>query len=146
MSGYDMNDNFAEDFLEHYGVKGMKWGVTRDEAVLRRLSGQRVNLRGAPKEERKAFKEQAKKDWKDYKSKTTRKERREDRRRAEEEKLGYILDQVSKDKKTLLQINTPGQMPTLISGKEFVDHLGRGGLVSPKYTELSGFRIGDGKK
>lgn len=141
-----MNDNFAENFLSHYGVKGMKWGVTRDEAVLRRMSGQQVKLRGGTKQERKAFNAQAKKDWKDYKSKTTRQERLEDRRRAEEAKIGYILDQVSKDDKTLLQISTPGQYPTLMSGKEFVDHLGRGGLVSPKYTELSGFRLGDEKK
>ena len=27
-----------DDYLEHYGVKGMKWGVRKDEAVLTRIS------------------------------------------------------------------------------------------------------------
>lgn len=33
-----MNDQQAEDFLSHYGVKGMKWGVTRSDAQLARAS------------------------------------------------------------------------------------------------------------
>lgn len=42
----------AEDFLEHYGVKGMKWGVRRD----RRLSRARRVARGtASKKDKTIF-------------------------------------------------------------------------------------------
>ena len=27
-----------DNYLEHYGVKGMKWGVRKDEEVLKRIS------------------------------------------------------------------------------------------------------------
>lgn len=33
-----MNDADVEDFLEHYGVKGMKWGVRRDMRKLNKAS------------------------------------------------------------------------------------------------------------
>lgn len=32
-------DNFEEEFFEHYGIKGMKWGVRRSREQLARLRG-----------------------------------------------------------------------------------------------------------
>lgn len=39
----DTNSDYVDDFLAHYGVKGMKWGVKRSDAQLARASGGRQN-------------------------------------------------------------------------------------------------------
>ena len=47
------------DFLQHYGVKGMKWGVRRSQAQLDRAAG-RSSKKSARKESRRKNKEQRK--------------------------------------------------------------------------------------
>lgn len=37
-----MSDNSVNDFLAHYGVRGMKWGVKRANAKVQKLSNQKA--------------------------------------------------------------------------------------------------------
>lgn len=130
-----------ENFLAHYGVKGMKWGVRRDEATLRRLTGQRVKAGGGTREERKTMNKQAKKDWKDYKKSTTRKERKADSRAANESKMQYILDQIINDAGTMIEVRENG-VRNLMLGDEFIERLSaNGGLVIPMNVEISDYRV-----
>jgi hypothetical protein len=48
-----------DDILEHYGVKGMRWGVRRSQAELDRAAG-RTSKRKAARAAKKAAKEAAK--------------------------------------------------------------------------------------
>lgn len=133
-----------ESYLEHYGVKGMKWGVRKDEAVLRRLTRDmtRVAPEGATRAERKASRQADKKAWEDYKNSTTRKERRQDAREAREQKLSYLVEEAVKDPYVLLATrNSITEAPTLVMGKEFVDHMSRGGAVNIGLTELTDIRF-----
>ena len=133
-----------QDYLEHYGVKGMKWGVRKDEAVLRRLTRDmtRVAPEGATRAERKASRKADKKAWKDYKNSTTRKERRQDARVAREQKMMYLIDKATKDPNVLLVTRSSVmESPTLVTGKEFVNHMSRGGAVNISMTELADIRF-----
>lgn len=68
----DIGEGFAGDFLEHYGVKGMKWGVRKRDktptaVVLKERPGKRVKAKGGkyqpPSEDAKVaatYKQQAK--------------------------------------------------------------------------------------
>lgn len=51
-------ENFTDDFLEHYGVKGMKWGVRRDRSSRSSSGGgKREFKRISPKpSEKRSFK------------------------------------------------------------------------------------------
>lgn len=141
----ESGETFVEDFLEHYGVKGMKWGVRRDQALLDRIAGRRNRAVGGTRQERKAANKKAKQDWKDYKSSTTRQERRSDRKAAIESKANFILDKALNSPTTLFEIHTPGNVKTLTTGKALVDHLSAGGAFSPVYTDISDIRLGSPK-
>lgn len=133
-----------DSYLEHYGVKGMKWGVRKDEAVLRRLTRDmtRVAPEGATRAERKASRKADKKAWEDYKNSTTRKERRQDARDAREQKMMYLVEEAIKDPNVLLATrNSIMESPTLVMGQEFVDHMSRGGAVNVGLTELTDIRF-----
>lgn len=125
-----------EPFLKHYGVKGMKWGVRRDEATLNRIAGRKVKAVGGRNTDAKSVNAQAKKDWKAYKDSTTRKERREDRQKALEEKANYLIETALKNDKSLILISGPYGGGTLVSGREFVDHLSNRGAFAPLYTDV----------
>lgn len=136
-------ETFIEDFLEHHGVKGMKWGVRRDQALLNRIAGRRTSATGGTRDERKATNKQNRENYKAYKSSTTRKERRIDRKKAVESKANFLVEEALKNPTTLMVIRSPGNVPTLTSGKEFIDHLSRGGYMDPIYTDITDMRIGD---
>lgn len=137
-----MSDSPEDYELVHYGVKGMKWGVQRDESTLRRLAGQHTRARGGTKEERKALNAQAKQDWSDYKKSTTRKERRADRKVAIQERGGYLVESALKNPDSLLRLGSPGQVPTLMMGKEFIDNVSKGAAFNPMNVELTDLSIG----
>ena len=129
--------------LYHYGVKGMKWGVTKDEVLLRKIAGDERQLRagGGTREERKALNKQSKQDWKDYKESTSRSERRSDRRTARSEKMAYLYDTVKNDPAAMVETRDPYGYKTLMTGKEFTTHLENGGALNVPSTEISKFRI-----
>lgn len=132
-----------DDYLKHYGVKGMKWGVRKDEVLLRKIAGdeKRVRLVGGTKEDRKALNKQAKKDWKDYKKSTTRSERRSDRRTARSEKMAYLYDTVKNDPATMVETRDPQGYRTLIAGEAFIKYIESGGALNVPATEISDIRI-----
>lgn len=50
-------ENFTDEFLEHYGVKGMKWGVRRDRAERRAAAkGEQLAFKRVTPKPQKAFK------------------------------------------------------------------------------------------
>lgn len=129
--------------LTHYGVKGMKWGVTKDEAVLRKIAGDNTQLKpsGGTRSERRALKKQVKRDWKAYKKSTTSKERKEDRVKARQEKMSYILDTVSNDKSAMVVTRGAYGHKVILSGSDFVTHMVHGGLMDVPSTEISHYRL-----
>lgn len=117
----------VDDFLAHYGVKGMKWGVRRDERLMSRIAGYR------PTDETKEERKEGKAAYKEYKKSTSRKERRADKRAIFESRAQAVLDDALKNPLNIMQVGTPGY-PTLMQGKEFVDMMGKGGVFNPMTT------------
>lgn len=118
--------NEVDDFLAHYGVKGMKWGVRRDDAVLARIGGGK--LADETKEEKQAYKA--------YKKSTSRKERKQDRKLARESRARHLIETSVANPKNFVAVGTPGY-PTLMRGQEFVDYLSRGGAFNPMTTNIT---------
>lgn len=116
--------------LSHYGVKGMKWGVQRDEAVLARIGGRRIQ--GETKEDRQRYKE--------YKKSTSRQERKADRYAVMESRAKHVMDVSMKNPYNFVQVGTPGY-PTLMSGKEFVEFLSNGNAFNPMDTTVTDLRL-----
>lgn len=116
--------------FSHYGVKGMKWGVTRDEAVMSRIAG----ARKFDDPDRKATDAA----YKDYKKTTTRKERRADKKAVRESKANYLIEKAASDKTALLSISLPGSngLNHVLSGEAFVEYLSNGGSFNPLYSDL----------
>lgn len=114
-------------FLAHHGVKGMKWGVQRDEAVLARIAGARV--RGETKEDKQRYKE--------YKKTTSRKERKADRREVIQQKADNLIKTALKNPDILIEVSTGPGAKTLATGKSFVEHLAAGGRFDPVFSNVS---------
>lgn len=126
--------------LYHYGVKGMKWGVRRDRAVLDRLAGRKTTSNAETKAERKAENKKAKKQWKEFKSKTGWLERRGLRKKAIQSRADYIVNDVlNNEDNRLVTITNPNNIlasTKIATGKEFADHLKKGGAFDALNTEL----------
>lgn len=119
--------------LYHYGVKGMRWGKRKDDAVLARIAGRRMV--GETKEDRQRYK--------DYKKTTSRKDRKADRQEAISQYASKLLEDSLANPKNFVQVGTPGY-PTLMQGKEFVEYLGRGGAFDPMSTSMTDLKLGEG--
>lgn len=119
-----------DNFLAHYGVRGMKWGKRNDEAVLSRIAGYKV--RGETKEDKQRFK--------DYKKSTTRSERKTDKIAVNTTRAQFVLNQSMKSPLNFVQVGTPGY-PTLMQGKEFVQFLEKGGAFNPMTTAVTDLRL-----
>lgn len=134
----------SEEALTHYGVKGMKWGVRKDERILNKLIG-RSNEYSKDRSVRKAEKASDKQAWSNFKRSTTSKERRELKRKAIQERATDILNQASKNPELLYAIVTPGSSyPTVATGREFVEYAARGGVFDGRYSGLWEYQLADG--
>jgi hypothetical protein len=95
-----------QEALAHHGVKGMKWGVHRTKSHISRKENRRLN------------KEASQKFYADKASKIY-----------EEAKKG--------GEKVLIETKTPGDYAkTILTGREFAQHLERGGYMDVKTTEV----------
>lgn len=111
-----MTDN-VDDFLAHYGVPGMKWGVTKSE-----------------------YKSLSKEDRSQYRKKTFR-ERAKTLKESRVENAKLTLEAAAKGGSNVL-IKTRGPMdnfPTVMTGKEFSDRMAKGALMDIKMTEVFGY-------
>ena len=123
--------------LTHHGVKGMKWGVRKDQYVLNKLTGVRTVAAGEDKATKKSHKKQGKADWKSYKKSTTRKERKEDKRKALLAKGQQFAEQALKQPKSLFVLTTGPNNRYLATGKEVAEHLKAGGRFDVKTSYLA---------
>ena len=113
----DIGERFVENFLEHHGVKGMKWGIRKAE-----------------------YKSLDKASRKKYRKKTS-KERRTDRDTAYKENLKVVVAAAaSKPQGVFVSTRRPGDGSNmLLTGKEFTAHLAKGGYVDIKATNIYGY-------
>lgn len=108
----------VNDFLAHYGKKGMKWGVTTADSA---SSG------GGDSASRK---------------KLSRKEVREANKAGErefnEKKLANVYSEAkSKGEQVLIKSRASGDFAdTVMTGKQFVEHVERGGLIDARSTAV----------
>lgn len=110
----------VDDFLAHYGVKGMKWGVRRN-----RVSGDSSSS-AKPK-------------------RLTRKEKRVEKKAFYEAKASRILNKALEDPEVLVSIRTPNSpYPTIATGREFVSHVTRGGMFDIRATDIFAEKTSDG--
>lgn len=101
----------TDDFLAHYGVKGMRWGKRRSDKEL-------ANARVTRKQNRQMNKEASEKFYSDKASNIYQ----------EAKKAG---DQI------LISTRMPGDsVQTITTGKEFAAKLERGGMLDVKSTEI----------
>ena len=92
--------------LAHYGVKGMKWGVRKTEGRVTRKQNRQMN-----KEARDKF----------Y-----------------AEKASKIYEEAKKGgERVLVETRVPGDFAqTVVTGKQFAEHLERGGVMDVRTTEI----------
>lgn len=76
--------------------------------------------------------------------KLSRKEIRADRDAFYQNKASSLVAKALKDPTTLISLNTGGLVPTIVTGKAFVEHLSQGGAMSLKYTDVYATKQGDG--
>ena len=111
----------TDDFLEHFGIKGMKWGVTRKE-------GSDGNVGSNPKNK------------KPEKTVETRKERKvrqkADKEKFYQDKANNLLKTASEQPLSLIYLKDQSPIPTVVTGKEFMDHMTKGGLMDIKMTDV----------
>lgn len=105
----------VDDFLAHFGVKGMKWGKrkARDAAS---------DSGNAPK-------------------KLTRKEVRAEKKEFYLKKVDNVVKTAAAKPETLIKTLAYDpvlgmNVQTIMTGKELIEHLGRGGYMNAKYTDV----------
>lgn len=116
--------------LSHHGIKGMKWGVRRDEAVLARIAGGRIA--GETREDRAKYKA--------YKKATPRAERKADREKVLNQRINGLVKDALKNPNDMYIVGTPGHN-TMMVGREFTKYLARGGVFDPLSTGTTGLRL-----
>lgn len=121
-----MSDTPQDYELFHYGVKGMKWGVSRDEAMLARIAGRKSSQETVEDKQR----------YKEYKKSTTRKERRADKREALRARAEHVVAEAAdKPQNKLVETKNPRTgLPIIMTGEEFVREVSSGGSFSPMDT------------
>lgn len=113
--------------LIHAGVKGMKWGVRKeDDALLSRVVGYKSTSETS--EDRARYKE--------YKNTTSKSQRRLDKRDVLTARINYVIEDSLSKPLNFVVAGTIGAQ-TLMSGKEFVEKMGMGMAINPMATYVT---------
>ena len=107
----------VDDFLEHYGVPGMKWGLRRSE-----------------------YKALSREDRSQYRKKT-RKERIQTNREAQSKSTALTYETAkSRGDRVLIKTSRPGDVvPTIMTGKEFAKFVENKGVFDARLTHIAAF-------
>ena len=117
--------------LFHYGVKGMKWGVRKDDHKMNRIAGYKNT------DATKAEKKQTDEEVKAYKKATTRSQRKQDIKDIHQSKADYVIDKARKNPKKLVALMEPDGITTILEGSQFIDALGKGASFNPMLAEVT---------
>ena len=105
----EIHDEVVDDFLEHFGVKGMKWGVRNKKDTSTKSEKPKKLTRKEVKAERDDF----------YQKKATR-----------------MLTKAQQDPESLILVKDLTAYPTVVTGKEFVSYLSKGGFIDIRYSDI----------
>lgn len=109
----------VDDFLAHYGVKGMKWGKRK---------AQDSSSTGERRLSRKEHRAKVKKEQSDFYQK----------------KVDRMIEEAVNDPDVLIKVRTlNGTM--IATGKEFINFLGRGGALDVRASDVYARKTADGK-
>lgn len=108
----------TEHILEHHGVKGQRWGVRRN----------RDNSGPGGKAAKPA--------------KLTREQVKAERDAFYQKKAQHILDTAIKQPESLIALRTQNDA-VIVTGKEFVNHMSRGGLMDIRASDVYATRPGN---
>ena len=97
----------VDAFLEHYGVKGMRWGVRKNSTSSHKKS----------RREKRAEKKAAKQEFYNKKAQN-------------------IIAKSLEDPDTIVSLKTTDVYPTLVTGREFVEYASKGGIFDIRYTDV----------
>ena len=97
----------VDSFLEHYGVKGMRWGVRKNVTSSHKKS----------RREKRAEKKAAKQEFYNKKAQN-------------------IIAKSLEDPDTIVSLKTTDVYPTLVTGREFVEYASKGGIFDIRYTDI----------
>lgn len=134
----DMNQASKNLELFHYGVKGMRWGVRR------KVDDDGLAVGSPPGKKSGSDAKGGSSDSSEQAPKRSRKELRKINKEGADkfyrERSERIIDEVSKSKGDDILVATiaPGTGPyqTILSGREFAEHLAAGGVIDVRNTDI----------
>lgn len=149
-----MTDLTYDNYLKHYGIKGMRWGVRREEGPDGNVgsggggveSKDESKMAGSSRGERRAAKKQAKTEVKTAKQNLRSKEREArsrirnrtsvEKQERDQKHLSAITEIAAKEEESLVMVTSPQNTPMIVTGREFTKHVSRGGMLDVKTTQL----------